>query len=592
MKRHPSSLGYSVIKCVLDILLMLIFLMAAGNLGFCEPSGAVDSKYAEVTKVPCDRLGAFTASDLAAKDKSLKLSVVKAGDKTGTLPVLEFRNSRLAGSVPSMVTMASLTDFSSITFDVWSEKDTLIAVLFQDSDKCSFHAITPMKAGVWQKITLAPKDFQVNDDAPIKKPSVEPMKLHLGMLITDMGSMLGKSGPNAIRIASLEIAYQPVDVVSLPSVIDGHTLEISANSILNGNTVIKNGGAIKVSAPHVILNGNIMLDKGTIEFSETVLTMKSRFAHERAIGAGTGSVVRFNRCTVIADQAIGLQVTNGARLEVDQAECAAAGWTVGVDKGAAVDMNKAMKFGEFIVSTGAQFNVRDSDLLLIWLVPAGMNQVNLSLPSEPAASGWKLPDENGFGISLQNCSQVKWGLISTPGTKIKVLDSQLLAVGLLFAGNTQQTMDGIRNKQPADRLRIPASDRLLEFEGCTVGAWNFYAYGNSNITLKNCTVGEAFSVENSRMTIDSSTVDGTGGYVKASGHSTMHMLKSKTACGVVADQDAVLEIADSAITGSLSAAGNAKVLLKQSAVNGIISKLDKANITIFNDAQKKSPVKK
>lgn len=580
MYTHCSGSGHSAI-------LLGVICMAVGSILACVPSaGAGADRYAEVTKPPCDRLGAFTAADLAGKDKSLKLSVIKAGDRTGKLPVLEFRSSRLAGSAPSLVTMVPLTNFNTISFDAWSQKDTIITVLFQDTDKCSFHAITPMKAGVWQRINLIPNDFKVNDDAPIKKPAAEPLKLHLGMLITDMGSMTGQSGPNAIRISGLEIAYAPVDVVNLPSVLDGQTLEITSNSILNGNTIIRNGGALRISAPHAILNGNIAMEKGTLEFKDTVLTMKSRFAHEKTIGAGSESVVRFSRRTVIADQAIGLQIAGGARLEVDQSDCAAAGWTVGVDKGASVNMNKAKKFGEFIVSTGAMFKVQDSDLLLIWLVPAGTNLVNLSLPSEPAAAGWSLPVENGFDISLQNCTEVKWGLISTPGTKVKVANSQLLAVGLLFAGNTKQTMAGIRNKQPAVKLKMPSSDRLLEFDGCTVGAWNFYAYGTSNITLKNCTVGEAFTVENSRMTLDSSIVDGTGGYVKASGRSTMRVLNSKTTCNVVADQDSVLEITDSVITGSLSAAGNAKVSMKRSTISGLISKLDKAAITVIKNAPK------
>jgi hypothetical protein len=535
-------------------------------------------------------LGAFTPVDLAGKDQALKLSVIKAGDSTGKRPVLEFHNSRTAGSAPSLATMSSLTDFSSISFKVWSEKDTAIAVFFQDIDKCSFHSVITLKAGIWQNIYLQNKDFKVNDDAPIKKPSVEPLKLHLGMLISDIGAMMGQSGPNAIRIADMEIKYQPLDVVNLPAVLDGKTLEISKNSILNGNTLVRNNGAIKVSAPHVILNGNIFIDKSNVEFNNTVLTIKSRFAHERAIAAGAGSVVRFNRCSVISDQAIGIQVTNGARLEVEQSDCAAAGWTVSVDKGAIVEMNRMKKFGEFIVNAGAQFNVTDSDSFLIWLVPSGEKQIDFSLPNDPKISQWQLPEQDGFKINIQNCSGVMWGLISTPGTKAKVLNSNLLAVGLLFSGNTQQAVTGIKNKQPVGNLHFPASDRLLEFEGCTVGAWNFYAYGSSNITLKNCTVGEAFTVETSKMLLDSCLVDGTGGYVKSSGHSVMQMVKSKTTCNVVADGDSVLSITDSNITGSLSAAGNAKVSMKRSRVSGLTTKLDKATITTINDVQKK-PVK-
>jgi len=570
---------------------MAVVLVTACN--WCSgdiPDKPQTGSYIEVTKVPCDRLGAFTPVDLTKKDESLKLSVLKTGDITGKLPVLEFKSSRLSGSTPSLASMPSLTDFTSISFSVYSEKDTTIAVFFQDSDLCSFNSIIPMKAGVWQKIALQPKDFQINADAPIKKTAVDTGKLRLGMLITDVGAMMGQNGPNSIRIADLEIRYQPLDVVNLPLDVDGQTLEISKNSILNGNTSIKNNGAIKVSAPHVILNGNVMIDKGTLEFNNTILTIKSRFAHERAIGAGAGAIVRFNNCSVISDQAIGIQVTNGARLQVEHSECSAAGWTVGVDKGATVEMNRMKKFGEFIVNAGAQFNVKDSESFLIWLVPSGEKQVDFSLPNDLKIAQWQLPQQDGFGIDIQNCKGVQWGLISTPGTKAKVLNSNLLAVGLLFSGNTQQTMTGIKSKQPATSLKIPVSDRLLEFEGCSVGAWNIYAYGSSNISLKNCTVGEAFTVENSKMTLDSCIVDGTGGYVKASGHSTMQIMDTKTTCNVVADGDAVMQISDSGITGSLSAAGNARVSLKQTTVSGFVSKLDKATITIIN-AVKKKPVK-
>jgi hypothetical protein len=68
------------------------------------------------------------------------------------------------------------------------------------------------------------------------------------------------------------------------------------------------------------------------------------------------------------------------------------------------------------------------------------------------------------------------------------------------------------------------------------------------------------------------------------------MVKSKTTCNVVADGDSVLSITDSNITGSLSAAGNAKVSMKRSRVSGLTTKLDKATITTINDVQKK-PVK-
>ena len=570
------------------VIVVAITLMAA-TLACCAEASDT-GMHAEITKVPCDRLGAFTPIDLAAKDQMMKLSVVKAGDITGKLPVLDFKNSRMTGSAPSLATMSSLTDFSSISLSVWSENDTAVSVFFQDSDKCSFHALIPMKAGVWQKISLEPKDFQVNDDAPIKKQAVEPLKLRLGMLITDLGAMMGKSGPNSIRIASLEIRSKPLDVVNLPQVLDGQTLEISKNSIINGNTFIKNNGAIRINTDHVVLNGNIMIEKGTLEFNNTVLTMKSRFAHERAIGAGAGATVRFNKCTVIADQAIGLQVTNGARLEVEQSDCAAAGWTVRVDKGSTVNINKMKQFGEFIVNAGAQFSVNNSESFLIWLTPSGDKQIDLSLPADPTIIQWQLPEQDGFGINIRNSSGVKWGLISTPGTKTKVLNSQLLAVGILFSGNTQQTIVNIKSKQPATNLRIPASDRVLEFEGCTVGAWNFYAYGSSNITLKNCTVGEAFTVETSKMLLDSCVVDGTGGYVKGSGHSVMQMIKSKTTCNVVADGDAELSITDSNITGSLSAAGNAKVSMKRSTVTGLVTKLDKSTIVVI-DSIKKKPVK-
>lgn len=537
------------------------------------------AKYVDVTTMSCDQADGWVALDFAKKDSTVTLSVVDVNEASGKRRAIELRSGRMAGSAPSAVAEIVLTDFATLSFDAWSEKDTLLMVAIQDCDKASFHAASPLPAKVWTHIRLVPTDFSINDDSTVKKDKLDSLKLRNGVVIGDLGGLLGKNNANTLRIDNLRIESRPMNVVKLPKTIDGKTIEVKANSMLQGDTTIVNGGSLRILAPRAIVDGNIAVGKGSLVTDHSVVTLKARMPHERAIVAQAGATIRFADTTFMSMFMSSLHLLTGSHFEATRTECAAGGFTAEVPTGCTVEMNAVRLFGEFIVGPGAKFSARDSGPILIWLMPSAAKQVDLRMPKEAAIAKWQSDAKDGFGIDLTNCVGVSWGLISLPGTHVKVTGSQLLASGIVFTGGTQ-TLTGLKNHEPATALKIDVSDRTLEFADCTVGAWNVYPFGSSDITLKDCVLGEAFTTGTAKLSMEDCTIDGTGGYMRAGDSSRMALTRCRTTCAMVADGQGSITFQDCDLHGPLTATGTATVTLANTRLTGAITKLGKAQVTI------------
>ncbi len=68
-----------------------------------------------------------------------------------------------------------------------------------------------------------------------------------------------------------------------------------------------------------------------------------------------------------------------------------------------------------------------------------------------------------------------WGLLVIPGAKGVIVDSDLLAVGLIFPETSRETIRGLTNTKAPAGSEIRTGARRIGFEGCTLGAWNVYA---------------------------------------------------------------------------------------------------------------------
>ncbi len=101
--------------------------------------------------------------------------------------------------------------------------------------------------------------------------------------------------------------------------------------------------------------------------------------------------------------------------------------------------------GEFIPFDGARLSFVEVDTAILWLVlPAG-SVTDIALPNGARVSSWRFANgEAGvqgisYQLSVQNCANIWWGGISTTGARSTFRNSELLAMGLIFAGTDSVT---------------------------------------------------------------------------------------------------------------------------------------------------------
>jgi hypothetical protein len=566
----------SIIRATRSLLIVTV-LMCGLHAHAVQPQTVQDT-----TNVPCDQASGWFAVEFASHTP-IPVTVTKApGTFREGAGALEFKYSRSQGTVPSLVKQVVLTNLHAITIDLWSQEDTTVAVVTQDRDKASFHKMIPIKGGAWQQVVIRPADFELNTDSPTTKSAMEPRRLGAGLLIADFAGLLGKTGANTLRIDKLTVERGTLQVVDLPQTLDGKTLSITENSLLKGNTVIRNAGKLLITAPRAIIAGSIDAAHGELSATGTVLTMQGRFAHDLTLSAEGGSQIRFANCLFASPYMSSMHLNGKSLLAVKDTEFEGAGFTTDTKESSSVDLDHVKGVGEVIVSTDVRYSIRDCETVMLWLTPSGIGEKRLRLPNGTLLPEYSLPAATGFDVHVRNCKGIVWGLISATGTNIVVDGSNLGAVGILFGGNVKETITGIRNNQPMTEYKFNVSDRTLSFSGSSVGAWNFYAAQNSDITLNDCVVGESFTFGSAKMALDNCTVDGTGGYVCSSGKS-MKLSKCHITCDVVSQGNSDVTLDDCDVTGSVHASAESVIHLIRTKVSGKIQSLDKGHITVADN---------
>jgi hypothetical protein len=213
--------------------------------------------------------------------------------------------------------------------------------------------------------------------------------------------------------------------------------------------------------------------------------------------------------------------------------------------------------------------------VLVWLFAATGTQGEFSLPDGAEISSFDLT--TGFDLSVRNSTLVLWGPISYPGSALTFRDTAFLVAGLLFSGDTQQTLSGIENNGPIPDLS-GLQDRGLTFENSSVKTWNFYVADTSRLTVDACLFGEVLSFHNAVVTVGNSTCDGTGGFVGTNESSHMEIRDSTLDSDVTTFGTSTLLLERCSVIGDIRATGESTVTLRQTTVDGGKFEFDQGKI--------------
>ncbi|MGE0431248.1 MAG: hypothetical protein AB7K09_08560 [Planctomycetota bacterium] len=489
-----------------------------------------------------------------------------------------YRRQELA----ALVHMAALTELVEMRITLQSVAADITAIVaFTDLDGARFHHVIALTAGTLTTIRLAPGDFKLSDDSPVKKRAVEPARLGIGYALVDLGAITGATGDNAIRIDRVEIETPPMERTTGEWLIEKPTV-VTKSRAHTGNVIIRKGGTLKVSAARFRLDGSIDATEGTIEMTDVVVQMPQAFNHQYHVTLADRAKWKLRNSVLISMLPLMVQVTSGTAFTSDHTSFAG-GMTVDMSEGSTVTLDAVENPGEFVIGPKAALTISGSKGIMLWLA-LGKNQAGeLKLPDGDIVESWTSANAGGhqLDVKLKECLQVSWGILSMAGGSGPVVDTKLRGCGLMFAGGTRFELKDIQNRKDLVDVPLTLWDRTLRFRSSRVEAFNIYAAESATVHLTGSMVGEIMTFDSGRVEAEDTVVDGSGGYVGATGTSTIHLRNCKLHCLVLARDGASIVLEDCELHAAVRATGSATITMQGCKIFGRVENDPGARLVII-----------
>lgn len=479
------------------------------------------------------------------------------------------------GTLSPLLHNALLTDLIDLRLSVRSKVDSTLVLAVEDRDGAGFHHIFEVPAGEWLKVRVTPARFELNDDSKVKKVSLDPARLGSGYVLFDAGAITGAAGENTIEVDDVVVKRSGLPGKTGDLVVEETTV-ISESGRRIGDIIVKKGGHLKISAPQYMLDGDITMEDGTLEIEGGAFVMPQRYNHERTLDlAGKSRLVVRNAQVNAGAMPFNLHLHGESVFEVENSTFQG-GVTCDNDGRGRVSLRKAVSPGEFIIGPGMEMSAVDSKGVILWLTLGENFKGRLTLPPAEHVAKWS----SGFdlNVKVENCDQVYWCIISVAGSEGVIEKCQVYGAGLLFAGDSEIALKGLKNGQPMKDYTLGAPDRSLRFVDCTVRAWNFYPAEKAHLTVEDCTFGEALAFGEGQIEIRNSTCDGAGGYIGTHGKAEMRLIDCTLQCLVIGHDQSTLVLERCTAKGDVRATDQSTVRIIGGSVAGRAEKDEGATL--------------
>ncbi len=502
---------------------------------------------------------------------------------TGRLPAdasIQAQDGRLAftyrrGTYPILFHHRSMmTGLERLTVRLRSSRAGQILLALEDRDGDKFNTTVRVEKNTWQDITLRPADFTPDKDHVNRKAQIDPERLGSGFALVDVSFSL-RGTMNTIEIDTITVDHGELPERTGPMIVTGRQ-ELTDNVRLTGPITIESGGELRITADRVAIAGDVTIKGGTLEIIGGTLHLVSRFTHERHWRIEGQGRVSARNAHLKLDHGVEVETWNRARFALIETRTNGV-FTVTAHDRAQTLLQDAEGSGEFILCGTCPFRAERADFFLLWLVLGPDYRGTLALPDGTAVRQWS-PGQ-AWDVTVTESSNVLWGLITAPGADATIKNSKLIAVASVFAGPGETLVRAIHTGRLPDGGLFQVGNRTLRFQDSTVAAWNVYTTMGHHLVLEDSTVGEAWGLDGTgSLTIRRSTIDGSGGTLRARGSTRMRIENSRVVPQVIAQDDARMDFVDSTVENTISATDRAIVTLKNTPVSGALQASPPARI--------------
>ncbi|MCW8131319.1 MAG: hypothetical protein KIS92_13300 [Planctomycetota bacterium] len=511
----------------------------------------------------------FPADPPGAKEKLPvpELDQSAGAAKTGK-GALRFTYLRKEGRFDLLAINVPTTEMLQLEADVRTSTPGYFAIAVQDRDGARFNYGFELRNTNWRHLLITPDDFKLSDDSPVKKDKLDPERVTGGFALIDLSVYQKKTGINSLFVDNFVVQRKHMAVknggwhVTRDAVVD-------VSSRINGTLLIERGVTLTVKAKRFAVNGNIQLKDGaTLRIEDAHAELLSAYNYQHNIAVGEKAKLELVRARMHLPVPWGVQLGKNAKAELEETVFGAAGFTFDVKESTTLSLLKTTGAGEAVIAANSVVRVNESAGILLWFaIPPGEPH-RFEFPNGLRVDRWTAPSSAGQDAIVAGSQGIMWGLVPVDGCVLTVPGAELRTVGLFFRGNAPREVKGLSNNTTcsAETMRVGAS--RLNFGGSRIQTWNFYAVDKCELTVRECTFGEAVSFGDAKMVVVDATCDGSGGYFGAKERSQVTARNCKFVGRVIAHDEAKLVLEDCDIEGDAIAADRSSLTLINCKVTG------------------------
>ena len=108
-------------------------------------------------------------------------------------------------------------------------------------------------------------------------------------------------------------------------------------------------------------------------------------------------------------------------------------------------------------------------------------------------------------------------------------------------------VEGLVNDRFYADHTLDLDDREFRLVNASIDTWNLYPQADAHVTVRDSLLGEILSLENSRVRMERTTIDGTGGFFGARDTSRIIATDCRFTCTIEATQESTIELRSSSV---------------------------------------------
>ena len=197
---------------------------------------------------------------------------------------------------------------------------------------------------------------------------------------------------------------------------------------------------------------------------------------------------------------------------------------------------------------------RDTGEGSIWVwveFPSG-SEAEYSPPMPGYIESWSFPPAGATGIeqiaTVDRCETLLWPMLVREDSRVTLRDipeEHWIVVG--FHMPSDGTIEGLVNDLTYADHTLDLDDREFRLINASIDTWNLYPQADAHVTVRDSILGEILSLENSRVTMERTTIDGTGGFFGARDTSRITATDCVFTCTIEATQESTIALYSSRV---------------------------------------------